>query len=37
MKKHTKVAEAEGITTGKVKQIKDNTPRSIRLAYSSHI
>lgn len=38
MKKYSKVAESEGLKIDKVKQIKENALRSIRLAYSkSHI
>lgn len=38
LKKYTKVAESENITVGKVKQMKENALRSIRLAYSkSHM
>ncbi|MCR0611654.1 hypothetical protein MKD05_10690 [[Clostridium] innocuum] len=38
LKKYTRVAETESLTTAKVKRIKENALRSIRLAYSkSHI
>lgn len=38
MKKYSRVAESEGIKVDKVKRIKENALRSIRLAYSrSHI
>lgn len=38
MRKYSKVAESEGIKVDKVKRIKENALRSIRLAYSrSHI
>ena len=38
LKKYTRVAETENITPDKVKRIKENALRSIRLAYSkSHI
>ncbi|WP_343248484.1 hypothetical protein [Diplocloster hominis] len=38
LKKYTRVAETENLTTDKVKRIKEKALRSIRLAYSnSHI
>lgn len=38
LRKYSKVAETEGITTDKVKRIKENALRTIRLAYSkSHM